>query len=228
MVMVAALQEQVSTLQAESRALHTENERLRAENRQLRDRITELQAQLKTNSRNSSKPPSTDGLGKSSPKSSRKRSKRNRGGQPGHPGSSLAQVENPDELVRHEPDRCRCCARSLTGRSSTPDTRRRQVVLVEAQVPVPPIQQPQTRRLREPQPGDREPSPLPADVSTPRRPALNYGHVPISHVRLDPHLITHLLRHPPTTPPADTSKIGLRQPATALFCNPTRCDWNPL
>ena len=47
----------------------------------LEKRIEELEARLKMNSRNSSKPPSSDGLNKPSPKSLRKKGKRNRGGQ---------------------------------------------------------------------------------------------------------------------------------------------------
>ena len=64
----------------------------------LKGHIEELKARLKLNSRNSSKPPSSDGYNKPSPKSQRKQSERKSGGQPGHPGSTLKQVDNPDKI----------------------------------------------------------------------------------------------------------------------------------
>jgi transposase len=65
---------------------------------ELKRRIEELEARLKMNSRNSSKPPSSDGYSKPSPKSQRTKSDRKSGGQPGHPGNTLKRVETPDKI----------------------------------------------------------------------------------------------------------------------------------
>src|SRR3954449_3403756 len=58
-------------------------------------RIAELERQLAACSRNSSKPPSSDGLDKPAPKSLRGRSGRKPGGQPGREGRTLRQVSVP-------------------------------------------------------------------------------------------------------------------------------------
>ena len=71
--------------------------------------IAELERQLAANSRNSSKPPSSDGLGKAAPKSLRKKTGRKPGGQPGRRGRTLEQVSDPDEVIRHEPTCCGGC-----------------------------------------------------------------------------------------------------------------------
>jgi len=82
--------------------------RLEAETRALRSEVKELKDRLALSSRNSSKPPSTDGLAKPAPKSLRKRTGRRRGGQPGHPGRTLQPVDEPDHLVLHALGRCPC------------------------------------------------------------------------------------------------------------------------
>ena len=74
----------------------------------LRAEIAALRAQLGTNSKNSSKPPSSDGLGKPAPRSLRGRGGKP-GGQQGHPGQTLRQVTTPDVIVRHEPVCCSGC-----------------------------------------------------------------------------------------------------------------------
>ncbi len=83
-------------------------------NNDLEARIKELEGRLQKNSRNSSKPPSSDGLAKPlRTQSLREPSGREPGGQSGHPGQHLALVDNPDEIVRHPVSRCQHCHRSL-------------------------------------------------------------------------------------------------------------------
>ena len=75
-----------------------------------------LKDQLAKNSRNSSKPPSTDGFQKPAPKSLREKSARPSGGQPGHAGQTHAMAESPIVPSGHRVDRCERCGRSLAGR----------------------------------------------------------------------------------------------------------------
>ena len=76
----------------------------------------ELKRRLGMNSTNSSKPPSSDSpFTKPAPKSLRRRSGRKPGGQAGHPGSTLALVDNPNERRRHEPGSCTGCGEDLAG-----------------------------------------------------------------------------------------------------------------
>jgi transposase len=81
---------------------------------QLQAEVAELRRQLGQNSRNSSKPPSSDSpFAKPAPKSLRGKSGRKPGGQKGHPGATLAQVADPDETLRHEPGPCGGCGGDL-------------------------------------------------------------------------------------------------------------------
>ena len=84
--------------------------RLEAEVCDLRRQVKELKARLALNSRNSSKPPSSDGLAKPPPKSLRQKSGRRPGGQPGHPGRTLQPAAQPDHVRVHKLDLCPCGA----------------------------------------------------------------------------------------------------------------------
>ena len=76
---------------------------------QLNQTIQELKEQLNKNSKNSSKPPSSDGYKKPAPKSLRKLSGKKVGGQDGHQGTHLAVITAPDEIVTHMPSACKGC-----------------------------------------------------------------------------------------------------------------------
>jgi transposase len=102
---------------------------------ELAGQIAVLKAQARTNSRNSSKPPSSDGLGKPAPKNTRKRSGRAPGGQAGHPGAGLAMTDSPDRVVLHAPDTCPGCGGTLGPEHDT-GVERRQVLDVRVEVEV--------------------------------------------------------------------------------------------
>jgi transposase len=88
-------------------------------------RVLELESRLAKDSRNSGKPPSSDGL-KRKPKSLRQPSGRKTGGQSGHPGKTLEFRDDPDERIVHAPSECRGCGGELS-EAETILTERRQV-----------------------------------------------------------------------------------------------------
>lgn len=71
---------------------------LKKKNEELNSRLKYLETRLNKNSSNSSKPPSTNGY-KKHIKSNRTKSGRLPGGQPGHEGSTLNKVDNPDKVI---------------------------------------------------------------------------------------------------------------------------------
>jgi transposase len=78
-------------------------------------RIQELEDQLAKNSRNSSKPPSTDPTYEPpAPKSRRRRTGKKRGGQKGHEGHTLKISDSPDEIIRHKVLNCEHCGSDLS------------------------------------------------------------------------------------------------------------------
>ena len=81
----------------------------------LSERIRELERMLGGNSRNSGRPPSSDGLAKPRAKDGRKRGSRRPGGQPGHQGSTLKRSATPDHVVDHFPERCQGCGLAFDG-----------------------------------------------------------------------------------------------------------------
>ena len=103
---LSALEQIVDALLHENEKIKQENRKLKEENETLQERVKELEAKCNSNSSNSSRPPSSDGL-KKAPAFGRK-AEGNKGGKPGHKGSTLKQVEQPDEIVSCEPLQCSC------------------------------------------------------------------------------------------------------------------------
>src|ERR1700680_3122080 len=85
----------------------------------LQARITELEPRLGLNSRNSGRPPSSDGLRKPARVTSwRERSGKKSGGQKGHKGETLRQVAVADDVINHYPSACATCGAGLAAQAS--------------------------------------------------------------------------------------------------------------
>jgi transposase len=106
---IAQLEAELATLQAYVRELLAEN--------------AALKRRLAQDSHNSSKPPASDGLARR-PRSTRRADTKRPGGQPGHPGHTLAQVATPDLVERHAPAVCGQCRQPLDGVPGTVVERR--------------------------------------------------------------------------------------------------------
>jgi len=98
---------------------------LRKENAALKKLVAELQNQLRQNSSNTSRPPSSDGPGTSrSPKKrvGSKKNKRKRGGQPGHRKHerTLVPLTEVKNIVTVKPECCDGCGARLVGDDAEP------------------------------------------------------------------------------------------------------------
>ena len=90
--------------------LHQKDEIIREQ----QEKIQTLQDQLVKNSKNSSKPPGSDGLKKTPRTSSlREKSGKKNGGQIGHQGHTLKQTKKPDHTKLHPVTHCNQCHISL-------------------------------------------------------------------------------------------------------------------
>jgi transposase len=107
--------------QEELVVLRQDNDQLRSQLTTLATELTSLMERIGRSSRNSSKPPSSDGPGFKLPER-RKGSGRKRGGQPGHPGSGpeLLPIERVEDVLEHHPDACRRCGTLLQGEDPAP------------------------------------------------------------------------------------------------------------
>src|SRR5216110_2699971 len=121
--------EELQALREENRllkALVAELFPLKEQLAQANARIKDLEEKVAKDSRTSSKPPSSDGLARL-PRSSRRPSGKQPGGQAGHRGHTLSMVEQPDEVVHHRPNVCDQCGEDLSTLAGI-ITERRQVL----------------------------------------------------------------------------------------------------
>lgn len=107
---IATLTETIKSQSKANEALTATVAELQTTIAELNERIKELQEQLGQNSQNSSKPPSSDSLGKKT-RSSRTPSGKKPGGQKGHKGSHMIVPHEPDAVEPHHPAKCMACPR---------------------------------------------------------------------------------------------------------------------
>jgi transposase len=126
--------------------------------------MQKLRDELARNSRNSGKPPSSDGLKKPGRNNLRRKTGRRSGGQKGHAGRTLKMVEQPDHVQLHQVSVCPQCATDLQAVESG-GHERRQVF------DIPPVQIEVTEHQAEikvcPRCGERVKAEFPAEVSQP-------------------------------------------------------------
>lgn len=99
---------------------------LTAQITELQQTIKELEERKNKNSKNSSKPPSSDGYSKK-PSSLSGKSGKKQGGQEGHEGRNLAQ-RKPDRVVGCMPSKCNKCPRHDECMAKAKVTESRQVI----------------------------------------------------------------------------------------------------
>ena len=88
---------------------NNDNEKLNAIIIALTEKIKHQEERLNKNSKNSSKPPSTDGYNKPKPKSLREKSGKLPGAQNGHKGSGFKLTREPDVIKKYHPEKCTRC-----------------------------------------------------------------------------------------------------------------------
>jgi transposase len=116
----------IAELEAELHPQREHIERLLSVNVALQARVQELEARLAKDSHNSRKPPSSDGLRRTT-KSLRQKSGKKAGGQLGHRGETLHLVASPDAVVEHRPAACAQCGTALPNGEAVVARERRQV-----------------------------------------------------------------------------------------------------
>ncbi|MHB8290723.1 MAG: IS66 family transposase [Acidimicrobiales bacterium] len=136
---IEALRSRITCLVGENEVLRVENASLAGTVERLTRRVDELTHRLDKGSKNSSMPPSSDSIEhkaeasktraqrRAEAKAKRKGDvQRNRGKQPGAPGTNLSMRPDPDDTVEHPPTHCGSCGDDLAG-APIEATERRQV-----------------------------------------------------------------------------------------------------
>jgi transposase len=131
----------------------------------LEKRVADLEDRLAKSPQNSSLPPSS-GHPHAKPLAAKPKSKRRRGGQPGHPRHErkLIPSEQCDEIVVLKPAACRCCGVKLRHSEVEGDPLRHQVWELPEIKPI--VTEYQRHRLTCPDCGETTCAELPADVPT--------------------------------------------------------------
>jgi len=129
--------DRIAELEAKLAELVAENARLVALNEALQDRVVQLESEQSRNSRNSSKPPSTDAQQPRQTRAERRAAARaagrRQGKQPGAPGANLAR-RVPDATVVHPPVCCDGCGADLAGAEVVGEVRRQVLEIPEIRV----------------------------------------------------------------------------------------------
>ena len=108
--MIQALLATIDRMQLMIDQLTETNQNLQKTIENLEATVRELTEKLNKNSKNSSKPPSSDGLKKpNTTKSLRTSSGKKQGGQRGHKGVNLSVMKEPDHVIPHMPRACDGC-----------------------------------------------------------------------------------------------------------------------
>ena len=127
----ARLREVIEAKDTEIGMLRGLVEAFQAQLEEMRAEVEALRARLRQNPRNSSRPPSAEGLAKPAPRSQRRKSGRKPGRPKGQPGATLELTDHPDAVVTHEPGRCTGCGTALFGGRVTAMERRQVTDLPE-------------------------------------------------------------------------------------------------
>jgi len=165
---LAAERAKTARLEGELAREHAETACLRQMLEEVVRRLGEIEGKLAKDSHNSSKPPSSDGLGRKRV-GLRKKSGKKAGGQPGHLGQHLQMVETPDQVISHGVESCPACQHDLREVPVLQMERRQVVELPPKRVAV--IEHQAERKCC---PACQEVilAPFPADVRAP----VQYGH----------------------------------------------------